>query len=124
MKRKDRPRAKPGGFLPRYADKSERFEFSTYRIDGLGESEVWRIGAKHIEPRIRRVIPARCDLLAVDYIEQGLVLEFDNIPERHMNVVDWPSETEAQISLALELVSIVDEQGGFHDNPGYQRRSG
>lgn len=123
MRKQERPRAKPGIFLPRYTEESGRLELSTYRIDDLRESNVWGLGTEHIEPKIGRVIPARCDLLAADYIEQGLVLEFDNIPERHVNVVDWPSEREACLAVALELVAVVDEHGGFRDNPGYKRRA-
>ena len=123
MKKQAKPRAKPRVFIPNDKVKPGLFELSTYLIDGLSDRGVWNIGTINIEPLIDRLIPARCDLPTKEYEAHGLIAEFDNIPERHVNILNWTAESESQQSIALELVAAVDKQEGFHDNPAYENRA-
>ena len=54
-----------------------------------------------------RTLYGRADVMNQNIESIGLVVVPDNIPERHANIVGWPSEKDKQISLAQELAAMA-----------------
>ena len=85
---------------------------SVSRTDGLTEPEVWRHGDKWVAEPNGRTIYARGDfnLKQVREVQQGgfgLSVAPDEEPERHANVVGWPTieQKEVRRSLAQQLAA-------------------
>jgi hypothetical protein len=99
----DASRIKAKAFLPLFNEKTSNFETSVFRVSGLSKkiirdelsltarSDKIPKGAGHI--RVRHVLDAK------------LELDPNNIPERHANIVKWPTDKEDQKELAQELVN-------------------
>lgn len=95
-------RVKHQAFLPP-AD----LKLSVFRIAGLIEAEVWRIGDDIQAARSER-IRARADLPSNEVMRVGLRTIRDEPPARHANIVDWPSEDkDGRKILAMELAAVA-----------------
>lgn len=75
---------------------------SVFRIAGFAENDVWEIGETIGE---RRTLPlsARADIKVLFVAETGLKIDADDIPPRHVNIIDWPEDHSAVILKAKEL---------------------
>ena len=96
-------RLKPAAFLPRKSAGSP-WELSVFRIDELGQAEVWRLADLYVVPEGRN-IHGRADLTSAD-IERThapLWIDFDEDPPRHANVLGWPEAKDEQLAVAQEL---------------------
>src|SRR3546814_6721190 len=70
-----------------------RLELSSFCVDGLDDSKRWVLLDEHSD---KQPIPARAELSATAIDQAGLRQHPDWDPERHVNIVDWPSEDERQ----------------------------
>ena len=98
-------RLKTVAFLPK-ATESGRLELSVFRIDDLGEEDVWELALKHVVPSGRNV-HGRGDLkrTQIETTEPPLRLAMDEKPPRHGSVVDWPDAKDERLALAQALVA-------------------
>jgi len=90
-------RAKYSAFLP-----ARDGNTSVFRIYDLSESEVWQIGDRVAEKRDKNLL-GRTSVIVVNVLKAGLKVNPDNIPPRHANIGNWPSERHEQKLIALEL---------------------
>jgi hypothetical protein len=91
-------RPKPDAFLP----SGSPLQTSVFRTIGLMPEYIWQIGLEIGSVR-GRTLRARADLVARAVLDAGLVLDPDNTPPRHTNIVGWPEEKHEQLMLATEL---------------------
>lgn len=89
------PAAKWQAFQPRLNPLSSQPETSVYRTDGLTEEGIWAVGEEHV-PRHRPDLPhpARADLSAGDVTAACLVLDPNETPPRHADVIAWPDPNQ------------------------------
>lgn len=92
-------RAKPAAYLPRNG------KTSVFRVDGLTEEDVRRLGAMALRDPAP-LAHAACSASTV--YECGLHFDPDNVPERHANIVGWPEAKERQKLLAIKLAEKAD----------------
>ncbi|MGH7630850.1 MAG: hypothetical protein ACREOF_15985, partial [Gemmatimonadales bacterium] len=102
-------RPKPDAFLPQ----GSPLQASVFRTQGLSERRVWEIGLA-IGTQRHRTLRARADVSAGSVTEVGLLIDPDNTPRRHANIVGWPSEKHEQLMFATELA----EAATLHIRPG------
>ena len=102
-------RVKVGAFYP--PPKNYPNEISVFRILGLLESEVWKLGDCEVASKRDKDIKARADVIVVDIIESNLSIEPDTKDQhdRHANIIlpddDIASkESAAELSLRAKLV--------------------
>jgi hypothetical protein len=91
--------AKLNLFLPRDGKR-----LSVFRIEGLTEVEVQRLGETHLKS------PApfgHADSLGATILDIGLGFDPDNTPERHAHIVGWPETKHEQRQLALRISSLA-----------------
>lgn len=85
---------KHSAFIP-----PEDKRLSVFRISGLHENEVWSIGS-NLRPQ---PLLGRADIKALFVSETGLLIDVDDIPPRHANIIGWPEESSAIKLIAIEL---------------------
>jgi hypothetical protein len=89
---------KQGAFLPA-KDKT----LSVFKTENLKEDKIWGLADQFVSPD--KKIEFRADALAKIFKETGLILQFDNKPERHVNITGWPDDKHEQKDIALRLAS-------------------
>lgn len=77
---------------------------SVFRIAGLTDGEIWKIGAGVAELR-QKTLHARADVAVARVHETGLSLNPDDTPPRHANIVGWPADKAEQLSIAQQLAA-------------------
>jgi hypothetical protein len=79
---------------------------SVFRIAGLVDSEIWRIGLEKVA-RIRNLpLLGRLELNAAVVYDQQLTFNPDaDRSSRHAEIVGWPPEKEKQQSIAQTLAA-------------------
>lgn len=93
-------RIKPNAFLP--IDGAT----SVFLITDLTEEEIWECGK--LAGQNRKQIPlARGDLYIKDIEKTQLIVEIDNKPPRHGNILNWPATKDERIAKAQELCKAV-----------------
>lgn len=92
------PKAKIKNFRPSMIE--GRLELSSFCMDELQEHEKWQVLDANSN---KAPIPARSDLNEPIVLEAGLTCDPDWDPERHVNIIDWPSEDDRQTSAAQAL---------------------
>jgi hypothetical protein len=75
---------------------------SVFRISGLAEHEIWKVGHEVGEKSARSLL-GRADIKALSVIEAGLNIDADDIPPRHADIIGWPEEDSAIKLKAIEL---------------------
>ncbi len=82
---------------------------SVFRIFGLSENAIWEIG--DIEVAQKRNPPlslkGRADIFVRQVLKTGLSIDADDIPPRHANITNWPTEQSAQRLIAMELAGMA-----------------
>jgi hypothetical protein len=77
---------------------------SVYQLDDLTDAEIWLIADRFVGAIKGRLIIGRAELVEARLAPLGLRAESDPHPHpRHMNIVGWPDEKDARMSVALEL---------------------
>lgn len=103
-----------GYFSPKYKTVKHRafmpppdLKLSVFRIDGLKLELIWEIGQKAVVDMmaIPKVLYGIAELKASKFQERDLVIEPDNTPPRHANIIGWPEETARRMSIAQELAA-------------------
>lgn len=97
-----RNEVKPNAFFP-----PPNLQLSVYRIDGLTLDEIWKIGKENVvdsmaEPRNLYGI---ADVKARVVEEEKLTIMPDNLPSRHANILDWPSEEARWLSITQRIAA-------------------
>jgi hypothetical protein len=81
-------------------------EVSIYRIIGLNDIGIWRIGNNFVAQIIGKPLLARADILASHVLENNLsVSPAIKIHPRHANIIDWPKDRSEQKMVAIELAA-------------------
>ena len=85
-------------------------ELSVSRHRDLTESELWELGQEVARKRSeteRREVPlvGRADFLARTARQQNLDVKPDEPPRNHANIIGWPIEKSAQMSLAQQIAA-------------------
>ncbi len=104
--RKSDHTVKSRAFLP-----NKNGETSVYRISNLTEVAVWGIGDEYVSKNHpdKKPILGRGDLLASTIFKLGLALYPEKtVHELHANIVDWPSEKDEKMDLAIELAREIN----------------
>lgn len=78
-------------------------ELSTFRIRGLDDEEIWRIGQKHVCNPQGKSLRGRADFSSSVLTSTDLVANADDIPPRHVNIVGWPEDKSARKLLAIDI---------------------
>jgi len=94
-------RVKGDAFLP---TSKPPHETSVFRIAGLKEHLVWRIG-ETVAQTSQRGLHARGDVLAKAVFAVDLDIRPDNKPKRHAAIVGWPEQKDRQILLAQRIAA-------------------
>jgi hypothetical protein len=94
---------KPDPFIP-----FKHVELSVTRHLALTEQQIWDIGDR-VASQTHTQLQGRADVQASAYIRQRLrvVAAPEEHNPNHANVVDWPSDKQAQKEIALEIVKHV-----------------
>lgn len=78
-----------------------------FRVQGLTERQVWRVGDVYVALPLDGEVLARAELSVAQIADVGLRLESAEPPLRHANIVDWPPEKDAWMSRAQELAAVA-----------------
>ncbi len=94
---------KPDPFIP-----FKYVELSVTRHLELSEERIWDIGDR-VASQTNTQLQGRADAQASSYIRQRLRVVAAPVEHNpnHANVVDWPSDKQAQKEIALEIVKHV-----------------
>lgn len=87
---------------------------SVFRLKGLSEQEIWKIGHEIADP-LGKTLYGRGDVEAQAVASAELTIDPDNVPERHANIVGWPDEKQKQKLRAMELAKVAALQ--LHPEP-------
>lgn len=94
-------RVKYGAYLP-----APNGEVSVYRISGLSEEEIWKIGREYVAKPRGKTLYARGDTTAAVITRTRLDIVAETTPHPlHANIINWPSEKGEQKMLALEIAN-------------------
>ena len=101
------PRPEPG---------TGRWALSTSRVDGLSEGQRKAFGQAWVWKNVSsdRDVKAYCALpvRSFERVRDGaLRAHFDNVPPRHVNILDWPADEPAQLAIAQELCMLIETEG-------------
>lgn len=86
---------------------------SVFRVDGLSQTDVAKIGAAHVASRLGRPLHGWGRLTVQSVISVGLQIEADDVPKRHANIVGWPegkarkSEQQLLAQMLAEAATLV-----------------
>ncbi len=77
---------------------------SVFRIFGLSENAIWGIGDNEVaQKRPPLSLIGRADIFVRQVLNTGLHIDADDIPPRHANISNWPTEQSAKRLIAIEL---------------------
>jgi hypothetical protein len=82
-------------------------EVSVFRIDGLTETVIWKIGSD-VAKKGDRTLYARGDTRASDITRVGLEVLPHEPPPRHADLVGWPeNDKPRQKLIALQVAAVA-----------------
>ena len=81
-------------------------EISVYITTNRSEEWIWKTGKTNVAiPRAKQLY-GRADLLCAVPVEQGLIINIDNVPAKgHANISGFPTRRSEQKEIALRLAS-------------------
>ncbi len=91
-------------FRPR-AEESGRLALSTYCVDELDDDACWKLLELHVKP----AVVARAELPVQVFRDARLTADPDWDPERHVNVIDWPTADEEIASITQEALYLAQK---------------
>ena len=102
--------------MPRWDERASCWALSTFRTDGMTAAETRSFGEAwiHATHGADRTLRLHCELpvRSVETIRgRALRAVFDDTPPRHVNVIDWPDEPDAQLTIAQELCALIEKTG-------------
>ena len=77
---------------------------STFLTEGLEREAVEALGRAQRAQSLK----ALANLPAKTYIENELRLDPDNIPERHVHIVGWPTDEEIELEIRTKLADAAE----------------
>ena len=77
-------RVKPRAFHPAPRD----HKTSVFRVQGLEERKIWKLGEIHVAQSLGKELRARADLSGANVVAVGLRVESEEPPPRHGNIID------------------------------------
>lgn len=95
----------PKAFMP-----PPDFRLSVFRIDGLSLEAVWDIGQRKVISAMpqSRTLYGIADIKVFKVQGKNLIIDPDNKPVRHANIIGWPEGPEnkaRRLSIAQELAA-------------------
>ena len=84
-------------------------QLSVFRLHRLIEDKIWSIGNK-VAKKNNRPLYGRADIIALAVIDENLVIEPDNKPKGHANIINWPDKQAQKMiskNLAAEASTIL-----------------
>jgi len=78
-------------------------ETSVFRINGITDKDIWRIGCEEVAKKLSKTLYGRADIIANAVLSEKLSVIPKEPPERHANITDWPEERSHQKLTAMEL---------------------
>ena len=99
---RSRGAVKPKAFMP-----TRDLILSVFRIDGLKLKEIWEIGQREVIDAMHqsKVLYGVANIKVYKAQEKDLIVDPDNKPLRHANILGWPEEKGRQHSIAQELAA-------------------
>jgi hypothetical protein len=107
---------KPSDNCVRYAafmPNPKNGETSVFRISGISERDIWKIGDREVGVLRNKPVLGRADIGASFIYTKGLKVVPSEPPVRHANIVGWPEEKSEQTLIALQLAA----EAIFHKKP-------
>jgi len=95
--KKSKNTVKYSAFMPANDNKT-----SVFNVTGLSDTEIWEIGSSHINPMV-----GRADVNAEDITNEGLQLNPNEPPERHVDIIGWREDKSLNLLIAKQLVRKV-----------------
>jgi hypothetical protein len=92
-------RVKQSAFLP-----AKSLELSIFNIDKLIPHKIWELADKYVLSAERKVYGYAKIFSDIIY-NNKLKIDYNNNPERHANIIGWPTEKDEQKLLAIELAN-------------------
>jgi hypothetical protein len=89
---------KQGAFLP-----PKNGRLSIYDIQGLNIAQIIKGPRKVFELLYGKKALGYAEINGNQFSSIDLLIDYNNFPHRHANVIDWPEEKEIQKEKALEL---------------------
>ena len=80
-------------------------KLSVFRISGLSEDGIWKLGQEKVAEPSERTLRGRADLAVLAVHDAELEVEPDDDPVRHANVVGWPEKKDRQKLKAAKLAA-------------------
>ena len=99
---RSRGAVKPKAFMP-----TRDLILSVFRIHGLKLKEIWEIGQREVIDAMpqSKVLYGIANIEVYKVQEKDLIVDPDNKPLRHANILGWPEEKGRQHSIAQELAA-------------------
>ena len=94
-------RVKPRALEPSPSDQST----SVFRVNGLGEDEIWDMGTRLVVGQRAEQLHARADISVSDVLNLSLSTRPDEPPVRHALIYGWSNEKHARMAKAQELAA-------------------
>jgi hypothetical protein len=92
-------RLKAAGLIP-----FKYVELSVYRVTGLDNRLIWKIGDVFVGSLRRRPVVARA-MFPASLIRDPLRVVSKEPPPRHADILTWPAEKNLQLSMAQQLIN-------------------
>jgi len=96
------PYSKVVVFMPRFVDRTQHFELSSFCIEAMCEDDAWNHLGKHCGKGLTHPIYGRGDFVGSVCVNATPVLSLDPNwnPPRHVNILGWSDERCFQLSQA------------------------
>lgn len=95
-------RVKPRAFHP-----DPKHQTSGFRVEGLTEPQIWRLGDTFVNLPSGNKPQARAELLVSQITGLGLRVEPKEPPVRHANIEGWALEKHEWMSQAQDLAAVA-----------------
>jgi len=80
-------------------------ETSVFRISGISERDIWKIGDREVGVLRNKPVLGRADIVPSFVFTKSLKVVPSEPPVRHANIVGWPEEKSEQTLIALQLAA-------------------
>jgi hypothetical protein len=95
----EKKRVRHQAFMP----KDDNLEVSVFRIIGLTDIRIWKIGETIVHESGHPSLKGRADILTLVVQGRNLAVTPDKNPPRHANIVGWPEDKSKRLQVAIEL---------------------
>lgn len=85
---------KPNAFLP-----PKDLRLSVFLTQSLSSEQIWILGKRYLGANVY----GRAELTLATVSEIGLKVDIDNRPQRHANIIGWPTQKSERKLYAIKL---------------------